>query len=108
MMKKRLQWLMMPLLAALLVSAAGAAEAGTEQVLLDGDQAVFTPVSVEPIEINGVPNLSKTYEMPPDFDPGSTQEAPFEQDGYWYRYERMDKTVHHKTETQECRGYGNT
>lgn len=39
MMKKRLRWLMMPLLAALLVSAAGAAEVGAEQVLLDGDQA---------------------------------------------------------------------
>ena len=36
MMKKRLRWLMMPLLAALLVSAAGAAEAGTEQVLRSG------------------------------------------------------------------------
>ena len=102
MMKKRLQWLMMPLLAALFISAAGAAEVGTEQVLLDGDQAVFTPVSVEPIEINGVPNLSKTYEMPPDFDPAALKEQPFEQDGYWYRYERMDKTVHHKTETQDA------
>lgn len=89
----------MPLLAALLVSAA---EAGAEQVLLDGDQAVFTPVSVEPIEINGVPTLSKTYEMPPDFDPAALKEQPFEQDGYWYRYERMDKTVHHKTETQDA------
>ena len=92
----------MPLLAALLVSAAGAAEVDTEQVLLDGDQAVFTPVSVEPIEINGVPTLSKTYEMPPDFDPAALKEQPFEQDGYWYRYERMDKTVHHKTETQDA------
>ena len=101
-MKKKLRWLMMPLLAALLVSAAGAAEVDTEQVLLDGDQAVFTPVSVEPIEINGVPTLSKTYEMPPDFDPAALKEQPFEQDGYWYRYERMDKTVHHKTETQDA------
>lgn len=41
MMKKRLQWLMMPLLAALLVSAAGAAEAGTEQMLLDGDRLFY-------------------------------------------------------------------
>ena len=102
MMKKKFWWLMMPLLAALLVSAAGAAEVDTEQVLLDGDQAVFTPVSVEPIEINGVPTLSKTYEMPPDFDPAALKEQPFEQDGYWYRYERMDKTVHHKTETQDA------
>lgn len=101
-MKKKLRWLMMPLLAALLVSAAGAADIGSEQVLLDGDRAVFTPVSVEPIEINGVPTLSKTYEMPPDFDPAALKEQPFEQDGYWYRYERMDKTVHHKTETQDA------
>ena len=82
MMKKRLRWLMMPLLAELLVSAAGAAEVGAEQVLLDGDQAVFTPVSVEPIEINGVPTLSKTYEMPPDFDPVALKEQPFEQTGW--------------------------
>ena len=93
---------MMPLLAALFISAAGAAEVGTEQVLLDGDQAAFTPVSVEPIEINGVLTLTKTYEMPPDFDPAALKEQPFEQDGYWYRYERMDKTVHHKTETQDA------
>lgn len=65
-MKKKWRWLMMPLLAALFISAAGAAEVGTEQVLLDGDQAAFTPVSVEPIEINGVPTLTKTYEMRPD------------------------------------------
>lgn len=101
-MKKKWRWLMMPLLAALFISAAGAAEVGTEQVLLDGDQAAFTPVSVEPIEINGVLTLTKTYEMPPDFDPAALKEQPFEQDGYWYRYERMDKTVHHKTETQDA------
>lgn len=101
-MKKKWRWLMMPLLAALFISAAGAAEVGTEQVLLDGDQAAFTPVSVEPIEINGIPTLTKTYEMPPDFDPAALKEQPFEQDGYWYRYERMDKTVHHKTETQDA------
>lgn len=40
-MKKKWRWLMMPLLAALFISAAGAAEVGTEQVLLDGDQAAF-------------------------------------------------------------------
>ena len=102
MMKKRLRWLIMPLLAALLVSAAGAAEVSAEQVLLDGDQAVFTPVSVEPIEINGVPTLSKTYEMPPDFDPAALKEQPFEQDGYRYHYDRMDKTIQHKTETQDA------
>ena len=102
MMKRRLRWLMMPLLAALLVSAADAADIGSEQVLLDGDRAVFTPVSVEPIEINGVPTLSKTYEMPPDFDPAALKEEPFSQGGYWYRYERMDKIVQHRTDTQNA------
>lgn len=92
----------MPLLAALLVSAAGAAEVGAEQVLLDGDKAVFTPVSVEPIEINGVPTLSKTYEMPPAFDPAALKEQPFEQDGYRYHYAHMDKIIQHKTETQDA------
>ena len=101
-MKKKFWWLMMPLLAALLVSAAGAAEVDTEQVLLDGDQAVFTPVSVEPIEINGVPTLSKTYEMPPDFDPAALKEQPFEQNGYWYRYDRMDKSIQYKTDTKDA------
>ena len=48
------------------------------------------------------PTLAKTYEMPPDFDPAALKEQLFEQDGYWYRYERMDKTVHHKTETQDA------
>ena len=92
----------MPLFAALLVSAASAAEVNTEQVLLAGDKAVYTPVSVESIEINSTPTLVKTYEMPPDFDPAALKEQPFEQDGCWYRYERMDKTVHHKTETQDA------
>lgn len=101
-MKKKWRWLMMPLLAALFISAAGAAEVGTEQVLLDGDQAAFTPVSVEPIEINGVPTLTKTYEMPPDFDPAALKEQPFEQNGYWYRYDRTDKSIQYKTDTKEA------
>ena len=93
---------MMPLFAALLVSAAGAAEVDSEQVLLEGDKAVYTPVSVESIEINGTPTLVKTYEMPPDFDPAALKEQPFEQDGCWYYYERMDKAVYHKTDSQEA------
>lgn len=101
MQKKRIQWLILPLLAALLVGAAGAADE-TEQVLLAGDHAVYTPVAVEPIEINGVPTLTKTYEMPPDFDPAALKEEPFSQGGYWYRYERMDKTVQHRTDTQDA------
>lgn len=100
-MKKKWRWLMMPLLAALFISAAGAADE-TEQVLLAGDHAVYFPVEVEPIEINGIPTLTKTYEMPPDFDPAALKEQPFEQNGYWYRYGRMDKTIHHKTETQDA------
>lgn len=101
MQKKRIRWLILPLLAALLVGAAGAADE-TEQVLLAGDHAVYTPVAVEPIEINGVPTLRKTYEMPPDFDPAALKEEPFSQGGYWYRYERMDKTVQHRTDTQDA------
>ena len=101
MQKKRIRWLIMPLLAALLVGAAGAADE-TEQVLLAGDHAVYTPVTIEPIEINGVPTLTKTYEMPPDFDPAALKEEPFSQGGYWYRYERMDKTVQHRTDTQDA------
>lgn len=101
MQKKRIRWLILPLLAALLVGAAGAADE-TEQVLLAGDHAVYTPVAVEPIEINGVPTLTKTYEMPPDFDPAALKEEPFSQGGYWYRYERMDKTVQHRTDTQDA------
>ena len=101
MQKKRIRWLILPLQAALLVGAAGAADE-TEQVLLAGDHAVYTPVAVEPIEINGVPTLTKTYEMPPDFDPAALKEEPFSQGGYWYRYERMDKTVQHRTDTQDA------
>lgn len=101
MQKKRIRWLILPLLAALLVGAAGAADE-TEQVLLAGDHAVYTPVAVEPIEINGVPTLTKTYEMPPDFDPAVLKEEPFSQGGYWYRYECMDKTVQHRTDTQDA------
>ena len=78
MQKKRIRWLILPLLAALLVGAAGAADE-TEQVLLAGDHAVYTPVAVEPIEINGIPTLTKTYEMPPDFDPAALKEEPFSQ-----------------------------
>lgn len=100
-MKKKWRWLMMSLLAALFISAAGAADE-TEQVLLAGDHAVYTPVAVEPIEINGVPTLTKTYEMPPDFDPAALKEEPFSQGGYWYRYERMDKIVQHRTDTQDA------
>lgn len=101
-MKKKWRWLIMPLCAALLISAASAAEIDTEQVLLDGDKAVYTPVSVDLTEINSILTLEKIYEMPPDFDPVALKEQPFEQDGYWYRYERMDKAVHHKTETQDA------
>lgn len=101
MQKKRIRWLILPLLAALLVGAAGAADE-TEQVLLAGDHAVYTPVAVEPIEINGIPTLTKTYEMPPDFDPAALKEQPFEQNGYWYRYDRMDKSIQYKTDTKDA------
>ena len=101
MQKKRIRWLILPLLAALLVGAAGAADE-TEQVLLAGDHAVYTPVAVEPIEINGIPTLTKTYEMPPDFDPAALKEEPFSQGSYWYRYDRMDKSIQYKTDTKDA------
>ena len=58
----------MPLLAALFIGAAGAVQE-SEQVLLDGDKASFEPVSTELVEINGVPTLTKTFELLPEIDP---------------------------------------
>ena len=46
--RKQLQRLIMPLLAALFIGAAGAVQE-SEQVLLDGDKASFEPVSTEPV-----------------------------------------------------------
>ncbi len=60
----------MPLLAALFIGAAGAVQE-SEQVLLDGDKASFEPVSTELVEINGVPTLTKTFELLPEIDPSS-------------------------------------
>ena len=89
----------MPLLAALFIGAAGAVQE-SEQVLLDGDKASFEPVSTELVEINGVPTLTKTFELAPDIDPALLREEPFSQDGYWYRYQRMDKADQETTDTQ--------
>ena len=90
--RKKIRWMITPVLAALLVSAAGAAAQESQQVLLDGDKASFEPVSTELVEINGVPTLTKTFELAPDVDPALLREEPFSQDGYWYRYQRMDKS----------------
>lgn len=90
--RKKIRWMITPVLAALLVSAAGAAAQESQQVLLDGDKASFEPVSTELVEINGVPTLTKTFELTPDVDPALLREEPFSQDGYWYRYQRMDKS----------------
>lgn len=92
MRRKIIRWMVTPVLAALLVSAAGAATQESQQVLLDGDKASFEPVSTELVEINGVPTLTKTFELAPDVDPALLREEPFSQDGYWYRYQRMDKS----------------
>ena len=97
--RKQLQRLIMPLLAALFIGAAGAVQE-SEQVLLDGDKASFEPVSTELVEINGVPTLTKTFELAPDIDPALLREEPFSQDGYWYRYQRMDKADQETTDTQ--------
>ena len=97
--RKQLQRLIMPLLAALFIGAAGAVQE-SEQVLLDGDKASFEPVSTELVEINGVPTLTKTFELLPEIDPSLLREEPFSQDGYWYRYQRMDKADQETTDTQ--------
>lgn len=88
-----------PVLAALFIGAAGAAQQ-SEQVLLEGDKASFEPVRTEMVEINGVQTLTKTFELPPEVDPALLREEPFSQDGYWYRYQRMDKADQETTDTQ--------
>lgn len=100
--RKKIRWMITPVLAALLVSAAGAAAQESQQVLLDGDKASFEPVSTELVEINGVPTLTKTFELAPDVDPVLLREEPFSQDGYWYRYQRMDKSDQEITDEKEA------
>ena len=102
MRRKIIRWMVTPVLAALLVSAAGAATQESQQVLLDGDKASFEPVSTELVEINGVPTLTKTFELAPDVDPALLREEPFSQDGYWYRYQRMDKSDQEITDEKEA------
>lgn len=102
MRRKIIRWMVTPVLAALLVSAAGAATQESQQVLLDGDKASFEPVSTELVEINGVPTLTKTFELAPDVDPALFREEPFSQDGYWYRYQRMDKSDQEITDEKEA------
>ena len=99
--RKKLRRLIMPLLAALFIGAAGAVQE-SEQVLLDGDKASFEPVSTELVEINGVPTLTKTFELAPDIDPALLREEPFSQDGYWYRYQRMDKADQEITDKKQA------
>lgn len=96
--RKKIRWIIPPVLAALLVSAAGAAQE-SEQVLLEGDKASFEPVSTEMVQINGVPILTKTFELSPEVDPSLLREEPFPQDGCWYRYQRMDRSDQEITDT---------
>ena len=100
--RKKRQWLLIPVLAALLVSAAGAVEDDSQQVLLDGDKAAFEPINTELVEIDGVPTLTKTFELAPEVDPELLREEPFSQDGYWYRYQRMDKSDQKVTDKKEA------
>ena len=65
-----------------------------------GDQVRFEPISTEMVEINGVPTITKTFELSPEVDPSLLREEPFSQDGYWYRYQRMDKSDQETTDTQ--------
>ena len=97
--RKKIRWIITPVLAALLFSAAGATQE-SEQVLLEGDQIRFEPISTEMVELNGVPTLTKTFELSPEVDPALLREEPFSQDGYWYRYQRMDKSDQETTDTQ--------
>lgn len=97
--RKKIRWMITPVLAALLVSAAGATQE-SEQVLLDGDRMLFEPLSTEMVEINGVPTLTKTFELSPEVDPALLREEPFSQDGFWFRYQRMDKSDQETTDTQ--------
>lgn len=96
--RKKIRWIITPVLAALLFSAAGTTQE-SEQVLLEGDQVRFEPISTEMVEINGVPTLTKTFELSPKVDPSLLREEPFSQDGYWYRYQRMDKSDQETTDT---------
>ena len=96
--RKKIRWIITPVLAALLFSAAGATQ-GSEQVLLEGDQVRFEPISTEMVEINGLPTLTKTFELSPEVDPALLREELFSQDGYWYRYQRMDKSDQETTDT---------
>ena len=100
--RKKMRWMTTPVLAALPASAPGAAAQESQQVLLDGDKASFEPVSTELVEINGVPTLTKTFELAPDVDPALLREEPFSQDGYWYRYQRMDKSDQEITDEKEA------
>ncbi len=97
--RKKIRWIITPVFAALLFSAAGATQE-SEQVLLEGDQVRFEPISTEMVEINGVPTITKTFELSPEVDPSLLREEPFSQDGYWYRYQRMDKSDQETTDTQ--------
>ncbi len=76
--RKKIRWIITPVLAALLFSAAGATQE-SEQVLLEGDQIRFEPISTEMVEINGVPTLTKTFELSPEVDPSLLREEPFSQ-----------------------------
>ena len=62
--------------------------------------------STELVEINGVPTLTKTFELAPDIDPALLREEPFSQDGYWYRYQRMEKADQEITDKKQAEGNG--
>ena len=74
--RKKIRWMITPVLAALLVSAAGAAAQESQQVLLDGDKASFE---------RSAPNWLRStvlyvylfFELAPDVDPALLREEPF-------------------------------
>lgn len=63
----------------------------TEQVLLEGDEPTYTPLSVEASELNGVRRVVKVYQVSPDLDPTELRESDFALDGYNYTYSDMSK-----------------
>ena len=53
--------------------------------------AMAVPTDTLVQNLNGVQQYIKTYTVPPDADPGSLIEEPFDYDGYTYTYSSITK-----------------
>ncbi len=60
--------------------------------------AMAVPTDTTVQNLNGVQQYIKTYTVPPDTDPESLIEAPFEYDGYTYTYSGITKQENRFTE----------